>query len=54
MRLLGSLLIALMLVVIGGEFHITVKTVVNVAKEITNKISPAIHEVSQDIANSTK
>lgn len=54
MRLLGSLLIALTLVVLGGEFHITISTVVSVVKQIQTKVSPAIHAVSQEIANSTK
>lgn len=54
MRLIGSLLIALTLMVIGGEFHITVSKVVSVAKEIKNKVSPEIHSLAQEIANGTK
>jgi hypothetical protein len=54
MRIIGSLLIALMFMVIGGEFHITISTVVSVAKQIKEKASPMIHAVSQELANSTK
>ncbi len=54
MRLIGSLLIALTLMVIGGEFHITVSKVATVAKAIKEKVQPEFHALAQEVANSTK
>lgn len=54
MRFIGTLLIALSLMVIGGEFHITVSTVVSVAKTIKEKVAPEVHALAQELANSTK
>jgi hypothetical protein len=53
-HIIGSLLIALTLMVIGGEFHITISKVVSVAKAVKEKVAPEVHYLAQEIAESTK
>lgn len=54
MRMIGSVLIALMFMVIGGEMHITINKVISVSKEITQKLAPGIHYIAEEISNRTK